>query len=59
MAREKKDGRYVNFYLDQKIYDRLEKYCNEVGQTKTIAVERSIDQFLNNYYKTENKSSTQ
>lgn len=51
MARQKKDGRYINYYIDREIYEQLEKYCEEVGQTKTIAIERILKLFLDQYSK--------
>lgn len=38
MAREKKDGRHINLYIERKIIEMLEQYCEEVGQTKTVAI---------------------
>jgi len=42
MAKEKKDGHYLNVYLDQKVYDRLTR----VSVTKTAAVEKGLALFL-------------
>ena len=42
MAKQKKDGKYLNIMLETSIYDRLERYCEELGQTKTLAVERIL-----------------
>lgn len=52
MARAKKDGRYVNYYIERKVYEKLEKYCEEVGQTKTVAIERILTRYLDNYFDT-------
>lgn len=49
MAREKKDGRHINLYIERKIIELLEQYCEEVGQTKTVAIERALKQYLNDY----------
>lgn len=46
MARQKKDGRSVSFYIDRVIMERVEKYAEENGQTLTKAVERLIEQAL-------------
>lgn len=46
MARAKKDGRSVNFYLDRKIMDRVEDYAEDNGQTLTKAVERLLEKAL-------------
>lgn len=50
MARAKKDGRYVNYNIEREIYEKLEKYCEEVGQTKTVAIERILTKYLDNYF---------
>lgn len=46
MAREKKDGRYINYYIDRKIYDKLDAYAKEKGQTATMALERILEKFF-------------
>lgn len=38
MAREKKDGRHINLYIEREIIESLEKYCERMGQTKTVAI---------------------
>ncbi len=50
MARAKKDGWYVNYDIEREIYEKLEKYCEEVGQTKTVAIERILTKYLDNYF---------
>ena len=42
MAREKKDGKKVSFYLDAKLYERLKAYAEEKGQPVTTALERIV-----------------
>lgn len=44
MAKPKKDGQFINFYLDRSLYNRLTYYAEERGQTKTVAVERILKQ---------------
>lgn len=44
MARAKKDGKFLNIYLEKSVSDRLENYCNETGLTKTTAIERLLTQ---------------
>lgn len=50
MSRQKKDGQAVNLYLDRKIMQRLEEYCAETGQTKTLAMERMLSKELDKYF---------
>lgn len=44
MAKPKKDGQFINFYLDRSLCNRLTYYAEERGQTKTVAVERILKQ---------------
>lgn len=46
MPRPKKDGHYINCYLDASVYDTLCRYADDVGQTKTLAIERILKQFF-------------
>ena len=46
MPRPKKDGRHINYYIDRMIYERLEEYADEKGQTMTMALERILKQFF-------------
>lgn len=46
MPRKKKDGRHINYYIDRMIYERLEEYADEKGQTMTMALERILKQFF-------------
>ena len=55
MPRPKKESTPFNIKMSSKLYDRLEKYCDEVGQTKTTAVERILCEALDRYEKTAGK----
>ena len=46
MAQPKKDYIPLHIKMDASLMRRLNKYCDEVGQTKTMAVERIIAAFL-------------
>lgn len=46
MAQQKKDYIALHIKMDASLMRRLEEYCDEVGQTKTMAVERIIGAFL-------------
>ena len=49
MARKKKDGRFINYYIDRLIYERLERYADDRGQPVTAALERILDESLTRY----------
>ena len=55
MGREKKDGTYLNVRINSDVYKRLAMYCDTVGQTKTIAVERALNSYINEYEEREKK----
>lgn len=55
LARAKKDGVYINYYIQKDIKDRLDRYCEDVGQTNTMAIERILKQFLDEYENTQNE----
>ncbi len=46
MAKPKKDGHSFNCFLDRQLYNRLCYYAEEKGQTKTLAVERILKEYL-------------
>ena len=50
MARPKKDGVHINYYINREVKDKLDKYCQEVGQTNTLALERILNKFLDEYF---------
>lgn len=45
MAKPKKEGKYLNCYIQKEIHDKLEETCKVTGQSKTIAVERAIEMY--------------
>ena len=46
MAQQKKDYIALHIKMDAPLMRRLEEYCDEAGQTKTMAVERIVAAFL-------------
>lgn len=49
LARKKKDGRFINYYIDRTIYERLERYAEDKAQPMTTALERILDDHLTRY----------
>lgn len=49
MVRSKKNGTYLNICIETPIYERLVKLCEDAGQSKTVAVERALTAYLNDY----------
>lgn len=51
MARQKKNGTYLNVCIKTSVYNALTQFCDEAGQTKTVAVERALAEYLESYKK--------
>lgn len=49
MPRAKKENTPTSFRLATEVYDRLAKFCEESGQPKTVAVERAITMYIDDY----------
>lgn len=50
MVRVKKDAKALNINIATNIYNKLELYCEDVGQSKTTAVERFIKAGVEEYF---------
>ena len=49
MAKPKKDGERISVYFERSILNRLRDYSDKKGQTMTLAMERIIEDFLDEY----------
>lgn len=49
-GRPKKDYQILSLRLDRSVSEKLEDYCRETGQSKTMAVERMLANELEEYY---------
>ena len=56
MGRPKKDGRDLNCFLRRDLFEQLEKYCDEMGQTKTMVIERSLEKTFREHEKNKKKN---
>lgn len=50
MARNKKEAKILNVKLDVFIHEQLERFCMESGLTKTMATEKILAQFFEQYF---------
>mgnify|MGYP000658082751 CR=1 FL=1 len=50
MPRQKKDAKILNIKLDRKIHEQLEQFCEESGMTKTIATEKILSKYFEEYF---------
>ncbi len=49
MAKPKKNGTYLNVCIESAIYERLDRFSEDAGQAKTVAVERALTAYLDEY----------
>ena len=57
MPRAKKDGVNINSYIRRDIKEKLDEYCEDVGQTATMAIERILSDYLNKYFESKEKQN--
>lgn len=50
MARPRKDNVPVSFRLERTIYEKLNQFCEDSGQSKTVATERALEMYIHDYY---------
>lgn len=50
MPRPKKDYKVLSIKLSTPIHDKLNLFCDESGISKTVAVEKVLDLFLDGYF---------
>ena len=56
MPRPKKNGKYLNLNINQEIYERFAVYADAMGQTKTVALERILKKYLDEYEEKDSKT---
>lgn len=49
MARPKKENHPLTVRMEKELYDRLTMYCERSGQPKTVAIERAVKQYIDEY----------
>ena len=50
MSRTKKDAKMLNIKLAKDVSDELEAFCDETDVTKTVAVEKILHQYFEEYF---------
>ena len=50
MPRQKKDAKILNIKLDRKIHEQLEQFCEESGISKTVATEKILSKYFEEYF---------
>lgn len=49
MPKPRKDWKALNIKIQNSVYNELEKYCEETGLSKTVAVERILNKAFKEY----------
>lgn len=55
MARPAKDSRPLSIRMDAEIMEKLNRYCDAAGQTKTTAIERAVVKLIEDYEETQKR----
>ncbi len=50
MARPRKDNVPVSFRMERTVFDKLSQFCEDSGQAKTVAMERALEMYIDDYY---------
>lgn len=50
MPRSKKDAKIFNIKMATPVFKRLEQFCDETGMTKTMATEKILNQYFDEYF---------
>ena len=50
MAKARKENVPVSVRMEKNIYERLNQFCEDSGQSKTVAVERALEMYIDDYY---------
>lgn len=50
MPRQKEDAKILNIKLAKEISDHLEQFCKESGISKTVATEKILSKYFEEYF---------
>lgn len=50
MPRAQKPHHPVTVRLEQGVYEKLNQFCEDSGQPKTVAIERALAMYIKDYY---------
>lgn len=50
MPRQKKDAKILNIKLAREISNQLEQFCEESGISKTVATEKNLAKYFEEYF---------
>lgn len=50
MAKARKENVPISVRMEKSIYEKLNHFCEDAGQSKTVAVERAVERYIDDYY---------
>ena len=50
MAKARKENVPVSVRMEKSVYEKLNQFCTDSGQSKTVAVERALEMYIDDYY---------
>lgn len=55
MAKKLKESQPFSIRMERTTFDRLEQFCKVSGQSKTTAVERALEMYIDDYEEKQRK----
>ena len=49
MAKKTKESKPFSIRMEKTTFERLETFCTESGQSKTLAIERAVNMYIDDY----------
>lgn len=49
MAKKIKESHPLSIRMDKVIFERLNEFCEKAGQSKTVAIERAVSMYIDDY----------
>ena len=57
MAKKTKESRPLSIRMEKNTFERLNEFCQNSGLTKTVAVEKAVNMFIEDYESKMKKTS--
>ena len=51
MARQKKESQPITIRMKRELFERMNAFCERSGQSKTVAIERALSEYIDAYDK--------
>lgn len=57
MPRPRKDYKILSCRIEKNVYEQLDKFCEQSGQPKTVAIERILGNYFSKYFEAKDSFS--